>query len=258
MIKLKPIITLISLLTTIACSSTTTTEPTNKPNTTTNQPTNARQTPSATNTNQPQNGEKIEKIVQVVFNGESLPDDWRWIDPDKGNPSSYTLKDGNLIVKVPAGKDLFGDNYDAPRLIKTVSGDFEIETGVKFSPKQSYQGAGLLIWAGKTQYLRLERGFGGVDGGEGGIRFDKRENDGYEAVSGTSNTPTEIPEVELKIRRNGKEFAAFWREPNKDWKEIGKTRLDYPNNLDVGLIICNTAEEITAEFSNLKLALPTK
>ena len=210
-----------------------------------------------TTTQTKSSGEKVEQVSEINFK-DGLPKNWDWLDPDKDNPSNYETRDGVLRLKIPSGKDLYGENRTAPRLLKAVSGDFEIETKVKFDPQDSYQGAGILIFRNDNNYLRLERGFGGLGGGESGIRFDKREDEIYEAIATPDKFPTEAKEVELKIRRLGKEFTAFWRTPDGVWKEVGKYASSYPETVQVGIIGCNTAQEITAEFAYIKLSPLTK
>ena len=231
----------------------------NKTNTTNSQNVSANK--SNTNTNKSgagsqvrSTGEKIEQSLEINFK-DGLPKDWQWIDADKGFPSSYETKNGVFSLKIPSGKDLYGGTMTAPQLLKAVAGDFEIETRVKFDPKNSYQGAGLLIFKDDENYLRLERGFGGVGGGASGIRFDRRNNAGYDAIATPEKFPTEAAEVELKFVRKGKDFQAFWREDeNGEWKLVGEYASDYPETVQIGLIGVNTAEEITAEFAYIKLA----
>lgn len=246
------------------CKSETTT---NTPKTTnTNQTSaNANTNSAANNANQTGNstvsttGEKISQPVEVKFEPNSLPPDWKWVDNDKEKPTVYDTKDGVLRLKLTSGKDFFGDNYTSPHLLKAITGDFEIETKVKFDPKTGYQGAGLLIYKDKQNYLRLERGFGGVGGGENGIRLDERKDDGYNALVTQEKFPTEAKEVELRLRRDGNTFTAFWREAGKNsWIEVGKSEGVYPETIQAGLIANNTAEEITAEFSYIKLAPSAK
>ncbi len=208
---------------------------------------------------QTSSGEKIEKQIDVTFEPSGFPADWRWIDPDiQYNPTKYDLKSGVLRIDLPTGKDLFGETRTAPQLLKAISGDFEIETKVKFDPKDSYQGAGILVFRNDSNYIRLERGFGGVGGGDSGIRFDKREDEVYEPVATQEKFPTEAKTVELKMRRVGKEFTAFWREAGGEWKEVGKYSSSYPETVQVGLIACNTAAELPLEFAYIKLAPPAK
>ncbi len=204
-------------------------------------------------------GEKIEKPIDITFEPSGFPADWRWIDPDnKYNATKYDLKSGVLRIELPTGKDMFGETRTAPQLLKAVSGDFELETKVKFDPKDSYQGAGILVFRNDSNYLRLERGFGGVGGGNNGVRFDKREDEIYEAVATQEQFPTDAKTVELKMRRVGNEFTAFWRLPAGVWNEVGKYNSSYPETVQVGLIACNTAQEIPLEFAYIKLAPPAK
>ena len=222
---------------------------------------NAANIPSTANANQaannasqlPKESEKIEQPLEANFK-DGVPKGWEMLDPEKVNPSGFETTDGVLKLRIPSGKDLYGENMTAPRFLKFVKGDFEIETRVKFSPTQDYQGAGILIFRNDNNYLRLERAFGGIGGGESGIRFDKREDETYEPVAMQDKFPTTAREVDLKFRRVGKEFTAFWREAGKiDWLEVGKVTNNYPETVQIGLIGVSMADEITAEFIYIKL-----
>ncbi|HEY8563094.1 MAG TPA: DUF1349 domain-containing protein [Pyrinomonadaceae bacterium] len=202
---------------------------------------------------------RIDRQEEISFEPGQLPEGWRWIDPDdKFNPTAYDTKKGVLHIDVPTGKDLFGETRTAPQLLKTITGDFEIETQVKFAPTENYQGAGLLVFRNDSNYLRLERGFGGVGSEKGGIRFDVREDEAYEPITTPESFPTDAPAVDLRLRRAGMEFTAFWRLPGGEWKQVGKYSSSYPETVQVGLVACNTAEEIPVEFANLKLSPSVK
>lgn len=204
----------------------------------------------ATTSQMPKSAEKIEQSLDADFK-DGLPRGWEIVDPERENPSIFELSDGVLKLTIPPGKDLRGENLTAPRILKTVSGDFEIETRLKFSPTQDYQGAGLLIFRNDNNYLRLERAYAD----ENGIRFDRREDESYEPLAMPDKFPTAAQEVELKFRRAGKELTAFWREAGKtEWIEVGKVSSNYPEVLKVGLIGVSTADEITAEFAHIKLS----
>ncbi len=209
---------------------------------------------SNTNTG-PIAGTRIEKEEAVTFEGTTLPGGWTFVDNDaKEKPSPYSLADGKFKLTIPSGKDLFSNNYGAPHLVKAVSGDFQIEARVKFDPKSNYQGAGLIVFNDAQNYLRLERCFGGTGGSGSGIRLDSRKNDEYTPISTPDQAATDAGEVDLKIIRMGKKFIAFWRlNEEGEWKEIGEFESDFPDTVRVGLIGVNTSDEITAEFSNVKL-----
>lgn len=198
-------------------------------------------------------GEKVENLTEVDFS-DGIPDGWQKLDPGAETPSGFEISGGVFKLTIPTGKDLYGENRTAPRLVKNVTGDFEFETRVKFSPKSDYQGAGLLIFRNDNNYLRLERGFGGVGGGESGIRFDRAEDENYDGVATPASFPTAAPVVELKLRREGKIVTAMWREVGKEsWVEVGKVSNTYPETVTIGLMGTNTGDRVTAEFSNVRL-----
>ena len=200
---------------------------------------------------------KVEKPVNVSFSTYSTdwPVGWQWIDPaENEKPTLKDVKKGVLRVRIPNGKDLYGDNLTAPRYHKPINGDFQIETRVRFSPKENYQGAGLLIYVDDGKYIRFERAYGGVKGGGEGIRLDVRDRSNYLPLVTPDDIQTELDEVDLKIVRSGKLFSAYWRE-NEDssWREVGEYEADFPETVLAGLVACNTAREITAEFAYIRL-----
>ena len=111
---------------------------------------------------------EIQKPVNVSFSTYSTewPVDWQWIDPDERNdPTPHDVRSGVLRITVNSKKDLFGDKRNAPRYLKAIKGDFQIETRVRFTPKENYQGAGLLVFKDENNYLSFERAYGGRGGG---------------------------------------------------------------------------------------------
>ena len=219
---------------------------------------NARSTPlpPATPTPTPIVGEKVTAQQDVRFLGEQTPAGWTWTDPTPdGEQIRYEAKVHSLKFTIPTGRDLYGVNQSAPRLMKAVEGDFQIEVRVRLNPREDYQGAGILVYAGPERYLRFERGFGGVGGGTNGLRMDVRTGQNYRAVTTPEDAPTDAATVDLKLLRSGNTFTAFWR-PNEDleWKEIGEYESDYPAAVEVGVIACNTGKPIPVEFYGLKLS----
>jgi len=205
---------------------------------------------------------KVEKPVNVSFStySKDWPVNWQWIDPDqKNNPARYDLKTGGLRVVVPNGKDLFGDNRTAPRYIKALEGDFQIDTRVKFLPKENYQGAGLLIYKDDENYLRFERAYGGFGGGAEGIRLDIRRGDQFTPIVAPGAIQTDADTVDLKLVRSGPVFTAYWRLNEKaEWHRVGEVDTGYPDTIMAGVDVCNTAREITAEFLYIHLLPPAK
>jgi len=199
----------------------------------------------------------VEKPVNVSFStySKDWPDRWVWIDPDSKNaPSPRQVGSGVLRLVVPKGKDMYGENRTAPRYVKQIKGDFQIETRVRFRPAANYQGAGLLIFNDDNNYLRFERAYGGRGGGGSGIRIDVRKGDEYTPLVTPDDIQTDAEEVDLKIVRTGRTFTAYWRlDEESAWREAGEYEADFPETVIAGLIACNTASEVTVEFVHIRL-----
>jgi regulation of enolase protein 1 (concanavalin A-like superfamily) len=200
---------------------------------------------------------RIEKATNVSFStySKEWPKGWAWIDPDeKRNPTPHNVDGGVLRVKVPPGKDMYGNSRTAPRYLKPITGDFQIETRVRINPTENYQGAGLLLYVDDENFLRFERAFGGVGGGGSGLRLDAQKGDQFEAITSTADIQTDLEEVDLKLIRVGDTYTAYWRaDDGAEWREAGSHTADYPDTIRAGLIACNTAREYTVEFVYIKL-----
>lgn len=201
---------------------------------------------------------KVDKAVNVSFStySKDWPVGWQWIDPaEKEKPTPKDVKKGVLRVRIPNGKDLYGENLTAPRYVKPITGDFQIETRVRFMPKENYQGAGLLIYVDDGKYLRFERAYGGVGGGGEGLRIDIRNRHEYKPLVTPDTLATALDEIDLRIVRTGTTFTSYWRE-NEDstWREAGQYESDFPETVLAGLVACNTAREVSAEFAYIRLS----
>ena len=70
-------------------------------------------------------GEKVDREQVADFEESRLPEGWELIDNDiKKQPSPFSVGDGKLSLIIRSGKDMYGDNFGAPHLVKAVSGDF--------------------------------------------------------------------------------------------------------------------------------------
>lgn len=202
--------------------------------------------------------QKVTQDTNVSFStySEDWPVGWRWIDPDEAHaPTPHDVKKGVLRIRIPSGKELRGTYSNAPRYVKAIEGDFEIETRVRFRPTENYQGAGLIIYVNDLNYVRLERGYGGVGGGVGAIRFDARHSGEFKPVVQPGEIETDANIVDLKLVRSGNLMIAFWRiDEENPWREAGEYEAAFPETVLAGLIAANTARETTAEFLYIKLS----
>ena len=163
------------------------------------------------------------------FNG-SYNRSWRGTP---GVEAKVTTSARNGFVRFTAGpgNDLFpATNLDAPTLWRLVTADFTAETAVEFAPDESYQGAGLFAWQDQDNFVRLERCFGGMGGGDSGICFLKIENGEPKLVADGNTVPTAANRVEFRLRfSGGNRIDAWWRDaaagPQAPWKVVGSTAL---------------------------------
>lgn len=203
----------------------------------------------------------VDKPINVSFStySKDWPVGWVWIDPaEKYNATPHDVKTRVLRINITPKKNLTHEDRTAPRYIKAIKGDFQIETRVKFNPTENFQGAGLLIYANDSSFLTFQRAYGGPGGGGSGFRIDVEKPDGYAPVVTTNDVQSDAAEVELKIARSGNVFAAYWREnDNAEWRLAGEATLEYPETVLAGLVACNTAREVVAEFKYIHL-LPVK
>ena len=200
---------------------------------------------------------RVDKPVNVSFStySKEWPVGWQWIDPDERyDATPHDVHTGVLRVILTSKKNLNGKFANAPRYIKPITGDFQIETRVKFNPKENYQGAGLLVYKDDGNYLRFERAYGGPGGGGSGIRLDASKKDEFVPIAAPGEIQTDAEEIEMKIVRSGRTFSAYWREDeNAEWREAGQFESDYPETVMAGVIACNTAREVTARFAYIRL-----
>jgi regulation of enolase protein 1 (concanavalin A-like superfamily) len=90
------------------------------------------------------------------FTGQLQPG-WQWIDPQGDSTMSLDARQGFLRLTVTGYHDLWpaNRNFNAPRLMRRVNGDFTLET--KIAGPSRWCG-GLLVWKDQDNYVRFERG----------------------------------------------------------------------------------------------------
>jgi regulation of enolase protein 1 (concanavalin A-like superfamily) len=190
------------------------------------------------------------------FDGAPNPG-WTWTDPLADASYDWTTNPGFLRISAPTGNDMHPDeNYDAPRLLQPVTGDFSVETRIVFSPAVEYQGAGVLIWQDNANFVRVERSFGGVGSPTAnGIRMDKEVNNFYSSVIPTNRALTSAELVELRVQREGNVFSAWWRLPNGNWQFLSGSTVPLANEVSVGLILAaeHSAPITVADFEYFRI-----
>jgi regulation of enolase protein 1 (concanavalin A-like superfamily) len=168
-----------------------------------------------------------------------------------GTPHVLSAEDPNLPM-------------NAPRIVRPVRGDFTAEVRVlgrlvpgryKTTYYDPYHGAGLIVWQDPSNYLRLERAVGFINGRPRPyLNFELRE-DGRLAMS-HGITIKDGP-LFLKLRRQGQEFSAWSSHDGHRWVQIDRVDTTLNERVEVGVVAVNSATRtLSAELEQLNIKDP--
>jgi DNA-binding SARP family transcriptional activator/regulation of enolase protein 1 (concanavalin A-like superfamily) len=154
-----------------------------------------------------------------------LSADWAWHDPF--GDCSFTAQDG-LAIEAANGRDLWGLNQSAPRLLRPASGDFVVETVCFSAAHETPAVGGLLLWRDRQNYLRLDRG----TRGRSEISFSGcLEN--ADLLLGRGRLPAE--RVHLRLERFGNRVKALCSADGHRWLAVGGVAFPADGPVEVGL-----------------------
>ncbi len=175
---------------------------------------------------------------------------WNWVDPKAD--AAYTVASNALTITASNGNDLWYQyNVDAPRLVKRVSGNFVLQVRVRGEFRDNYNGAGLLVYAGRDAVIRFERGNQGADGGQRVwiLGYQNQRETGRLYIPYTAN------DVYLKLARNGNQFIGYASSDGANWIKVGALNATLPTSVETGLALVNQHNNnvFRATFSELEL-----
>jgi regulation of enolase protein 1 (concanavalin A-like superfamily) len=148
---------------------------------------------------------------------------------------------------------------NAPRVVRRIRGDFTAEVRVlgRLQPGRSkttyydpYHGAGLIVWQDPSNYLRLERAVGFINGRPHPyLNWELRE-DGRVTMS--HGIAIEDRPLFLKVRRQGPEFTAWSSADGRRWVQIDRVDATLNERLEVGVGAVNSSgRPLSAELERL-------
>ncbi|MBK9712345.1 MAG: DUF1349 domain-containing protein [Kouleothrix sp.] len=157
---------------------------------------------------------------QDLFNQAPLGPGWTWVDPL--GDSAYSVGGGTGALRI----ETFDGNHDitigntyAPRLVRSISGDFDVRTRVTANLAYSYQAAGLLVWFDSSNFVWVAHGVNNTIGhhyARGGALYDPPEVHGV--VQRT---------VLLRVVRAGSTITTYYSLDGLKWLQTGS--VDYPS-----------------------------
>jgi regulation of enolase protein 1 (concanavalin A-like superfamily) len=200
---------------------------------------------------------------------KEVPGWGRVLDPWRDCDVSLDLEHDRLKIKVPGTPHVLSAEVpqlpmNAPRVVRRVRGDFTAGVHVlgRLEPGRSktthydpYHGAGLIVWQDPSNYLRLERAVGFINGRcHPYINYELREG-GRLAVS--HGFTTEDRPLFLKLRRQGVAFSAWYSRDGRRWVELGRVDATFAERVEVGVIAVNSSQRtLSAELEGLNVEDP--
>jgi regulation of enolase protein 1 (concanavalin A-like superfamily) len=152
----------------------------------------------------------------------------------------------------------------APRVVRRVRGDFTAGVHVlgRLEPGRSrtthydpFHGAGLIVWQDPSNYLRLERAVGFIDGRHHPyINYELREGGRLVMSHGITTADRSLF---LRIRRRGRAFSAWYSRDGRRWVELATVDASLDERVDVGVAAINSSgRALSAELEWLRVEDP--
>lgn len=163
---------------------------------------------------------------------------------EKVRDGGLVLAGGAVEITAPDGSDIYETELRAPMLLRVPTGDYTVETDVAVSPGHFYQGAGLVLFNGSQNYVRLERGYGDL----GAIIFEYKNAAAHVKVrsphKGDPNlVATDAPRVQLRLTRTASQVSAHWKPYGEAaWRDLGSVPIALPPGTKAGLSVLNRAQ----------------
>ena len=200
---------------------------------------------------------------------KEVPGWGRVLDPWRDCDVSLDPEHDRLTIKVPGTPHVLSAEVprlpmNAPRVVRRVRGDFtagvhalgRLEPGrSKTTHYDPYHGAGLIVWQDPSNYLRLERAVGFINGRRHPyINYELREG-GRLAVS--RGITTDDRALFLKLRRQGVAFSAWYSHDGRRWVELGSVDATFAERVEVGVVAVNSSKRtLSAELEGLSVEDP--
>lgn len=196
---------------------------------------------------------------------EAFGDRSRIIDPDGDCLVSRDEGNGRASILIPGTAHLLSteiDRMNAPRLVREVTGDFEVRvrvlgidapgsraTSSRFAP---YHGAGLVLWKNSGHYVRLEIAADHRKSGSYPYANFELRRDGRLATSWGIKIPDRS--TYLRIVRTGDEVRAAFSPDAVNWTPFAAMDAGLPDRVEVGVLAVNaSAKPLKAEFEQFQL-----
>jgi regulation of enolase protein 1 (concanavalin A-like superfamily) len=185
------------------------------------------------------------------------------IDPD--GDCQITPEGNAVTMTIPATlHDLNAeiDKYNAPRILRDVQGDFEIQVkvagdfkpGTKSTRKGALpsMGAGIIVWRDADNFIRLERAAALNRGKVNTFAiFEEREGGSGGASHNSALTPGT---AYLKLVRRGSRIFGFVSKDGQNWTALRPIDTVWPSEVKIGIdAVSSSSEPFAVRFEDLSV-----
>jgi regulation of enolase protein 1 (concanavalin A-like superfamily) len=184
------------------------------------------------------------------FVNPNLLNFWTFVNPAGTSTYSLSANVGWLRITAPTGVALAPtSNYNAPRVLQNVTGNFVATTCVNGSFTETGDRAGILLWKDNNNYMRLEKwGTNQVlmYGVLGGV-----------VTSQSGSLPSSYNPLYLKLEKTGTTIAGYWSQTGVDgsWNLIKQFTYTAVDPVQVGLFAINVGTvPFSADFDYFNIA----
>jgi tetratricopeptide (TPR) repeat protein len=151
--------------------------------------------------------------------------EWVWHDPE--GDCAILLQNG-VEIHAENGRDLWGRNVTAPRLLRPVSGDFAVQMVCSPAGSEKPASGGILLWKDGQNLLRLERG------GRGPYEIDFVGSlRGRQIIVGRGSLESE--QMWFRLERRGSHLRALCSADGRNWSTLGAVEFPVEDPVEIGL-----------------------
>jgi regulation of enolase protein 1 (concanavalin A-like superfamily) len=193
----------------------------------------------------------------------------RVLAPSQDCNVSLDVESNRLTITVPGTPHVLSAEdptlpMNAPRVVRRVRGDFTADVRVlgQLKPGRSkttyydpFHGAGLVVWQDPSNYLRLERAVGFIQGRPHPyVNYELREGGRLVVSRGFT---TEDHSLFLKLRRQGHAFSAWYSRDGRRWVQLARLDTALDERVEVGVVAVNSsARTLSAELERFSVSDP--
>ena len=222
----------------------------------------------------------LSMVIAALCASSALPDEheprpnevpgWgRVIDPWRDCDVSLDRENERLRIQVPGTPHVLSAEVpqlpmNAPLVVRRVRGDFtanvhvlgRLEPGpIKTTQYDPYHGAGLIVWQDPSNYLRLERAVGFINGRRHAyVNYELRVGGRLAASYGFT---IKDGSLFLKLGRQGASFSAWYSHDGRRWIKLRRVDATFAQRVEVGVVAVNSSTEmLSAELETLSVVDP--